>query len=323
MSKEEIIDAVKKCAAELGHAPSQPEFKKRTKISKYDIRKNFGTYTQMMAVSEVQRGGSGCVVELKSLFLDWAGIVRKLGKVPTIAIYEQASRYSVRPMIRRFSAWSLVPTSMMEYAKREGLESEWDDVLMIIVQHLKGEKRKAQIFGPTGRMTARPNLMRDRPIFGQPMHAPLCCAPTNENGVVFAFGTVARDLGFSILRVQIECPDCTALRHMGNNQWQVARIEFEYESRNFLTHMHSPAAVDLIVCWRHNWEECPLEVIELQSLREIWKSYTATPETEEQPGLGEAEKNKILETVTMAAASQHGADIGLEAHGLPNPAAVL
>jgi hypothetical protein len=294
MSKEEIIAAVKKCAAELGHAPSQPEFRNHTKISKHDIRKNFGTYTQMIAVSELEREGSGCVVEMNSLFLDWAGIVRKLGKVPTIATYEMTSKYSVRPMIRRFSAWSRVPAGMLEHVRKEGLEGEWGDVMTIIVEHLEGKDRKARTFRPTTRMPFRPQIMRDRPIFGQPMHAPLCCAPTNENGVIFAFGTVAKGLGFSVLRIQIECPDCVALRHMGNNKWQWVRIEFENESRNFLTHMHSPLDADLIVCWKHNWPECPLEVIELQSVAEIWDSL-ATPETEEEEaGLIEVEKPKPL-----------------------------
>src|ERR1041385_5777853 len=74
MSKEEIIAAVKKCATDLGHAPNQSEFRKHANVSKHEIRKNFGTYTHMMAMSEVEREGSGFVVELKSLFLDWAGI---------------------------------------------------------------------------------------------------------------------------------------------------------------------------------------------------------------------------------------------------------
>jgi len=44
------------------------------------------------------------------------------------------------------------------------------------------------------------------------------------------------------------------------------KIEFEQESRNFLRHMHDVKECDLIVCWRHNWPECPLEVLELRSL---------------------------------------------------------
>jgi len=30
-----------------------------------------------------------------------------------------------------------------------------------------------------------------------------------------------------------------------------------------VTHMHPVAECDLIVCWRHNWEGCPVEVLEL------------------------------------------------------------
>lgn len=43
-------------------------------------------------------------------------------------------------------------------------------------------------------------------------------------------------------------------------------IEFEYESRNFLVHQHRVEDCDMIVCWTHNWEGCPLEVVELRTL---------------------------------------------------------
>jgi len=47
---------------------------------------------------------------------------------------------------------------------------------------------------------------------------------------------------------------------------QRVRIEFEFESRNFRTHGHNPAECDVVVCWKHNWPECPLEVLELRSV---------------------------------------------------------
>ena len=54
-------------------------------------------------------------------------------------------------------------------------------------------------------------------------------------------------------------------------KWQRVRIEFEYESRNFLKHLHEVKDCDVIVCWVHNWPECPewIEVVELS--REIAK----------------------------------------------------
>jgi Homing endonuclease associated repeat len=266
MSKEEIIAAVKECTAKLGHAPSLAEFRVMTKISKNQIRKNFGTYTQMMAASDVERAGSGCVVEMEALFLDWAGIVRKLGKVPTMSDYELESKYSVRPLMRRFKNWSHVAAGMMDYAGQERLEGEWAGVLEVILACLRQADKRAQTSAPTRRIPARQGVLTDQPVFGQPMHAPLSCAPTNELGVVFAFGGVARELGFSILRMQSEFPDCVALRYVGNHKWQMVNIEFEHESRNFLTHMHPVSGCDLIVCWRHNWPDCPLEVVELQNV---------------------------------------------------------
>jgi hypothetical protein len=84
--------------------------------------------------------------------------------------------------------------------------------------------------------------------------------------VILLFGSLARALGFVILRAQAEFPDCEAMREIESNRWQRVRIEFEYESRTFFDHLHPVAECDLIVCWNHNWPDCPLEVLELQSL---------------------------------------------------------
>jgi hypothetical protein len=47
-------------------------------------------------------------------------------------------------------------------------------------------------------------------------------------------------------------------------------IEFEFESRNFWEHGHAVSGCDVIVCWRHNWDECPqnIEIVELCSIIE-------------------------------------------------------
>ena len=47
--------------------------------------------------------------------------------------------------------------------------------------------------------------------------------------------------------------------------WQRARIEFEFRSSNFRAHKHPLDGADVIVCWEHDWPDCPIEVIELRS----------------------------------------------------------
>ena len=113
------------------------------------------------------------------------------------------------------------------------------------------------------------DVFANRPVYGTPMNlCPLAHAPTNEMGVVFLFGVMARDLGYIVTLLQAEFPDCEALRRMTPDKWRRLRIEFEFESRNFLIHGHDVNGCDMIICWKHNWPECPLEVVELSKL---WK----------------------------------------------------
>jgi len=69
----------------------------------------------------------------------------------------------------------------------------------------------------------------------------------------------------------VECedyPDCEAKRCVDRKtqRWQRVQIEFEFHSSNFAQHGHEPAGCDVVVCWEHDWPECPLEVVELRSL---------------------------------------------------------
>ena len=116
---------------------------------------------------------------------------------------------------------------------------------------------------PTSRSQTR------RRSYGAPMDfRGLRHSPINELGVVFLFGIVCKDLGFVVESVHSDFPDCEAKRCVDTvrDRWERVRIEFEYESRNFLDHRHDPEQCDVLVCWTHNWPECPLDVIELRDV---------------------------------------------------------
>ena len=91
-------------------------------------------------------------------------------------------------------------------------------------------------------------------------------APVNEAGVVLLFGMIAGEIGYAVDTIQAGFPDCEGKRRVSASRWERVRIEFEYKSRNFLKHAHDPKGCDLIVCWEHDWPECPLEVIELKAV---------------------------------------------------------
>lgn len=91
----------------------------------------------------------------------------------------------------------------------------------------------------------------------------LVYSPINENGVIFLFGKVAEDLNMYVEEIKAGFPDCIARRFTGKG-WERVAIEFEFNSKNFLLHGHDHNKCDIIVCWEHDWSDCPIEVIELK-----------------------------------------------------------
>lgn len=98
-------------------------------------------------------------------------------------------------------------------------------------------------------------------------NAPLHYAPENELGVVFLFAHVAKQFGLRVDKIRREYPDCIAYRRTSGGEKKV-RIEFEYRSSAFKRHRHSTRGCDMIVCWVHDWRDCPkhLEILELRRM---------------------------------------------------------
>lgn len=94
----------------------------------------------------------------------------------------------------------------------------------------------------------------------------LVYAPATEAGVLVLFGMIYRELGMLVESVQGEFPDAVVRVHNGRG-WVRRRAEFELKSANFRVHKHSPNGCDIIICWRHNWRNCPanLEVWDLSN----------------------------------------------------------
>lgn len=263
----EIIAAIKEVTANLGHAPSQTELKNATGLMPWHISKAFGTYNRALKACELQRTGSGYTVDRRTMFVAWAETVRRLGKVPTAYEYRENSNCHPRTLTKWCGGWKRVPNCLLEYMRNQQLEGEWKDVLEVTLQHLETPLWNDRQSGAIHSAIPSPKVGYDKPMYGAPMlNSPLAFAPINEMAVVFLFGAVARQLGFVVTRLQKEFPDCEALRRVDRERWQRILIEFEYESRNFLLHEHNVKGCDMIICWKHNWPECPLEVLELSKL---------------------------------------------------------
>jgi HNH endonuclease len=263
MSKKELMVAIRKLAEELGRTPGREELIKRG-ITRRMVAEHFGGHREAMKACKLRLSPYGRVLGMNELFEDWATIAREVKRLPSHAEFSKRSRHSSRPFINRFRFWSSVPAAMKQHMEDHGLAAEWADV-MELIERTEGESAyQARL-----RTGVAAKILLDRPMYGTVLRSgPMVCAPTNENGVLVLFGAMAEKLGFLILRVQVGFPDVEAWRIVGPDRLQRVKIEVEYQSRNFVAHHHNAKGCDLIVCWEHNWPECPVEVIELKRLME-------------------------------------------------------
>ena len=267
MTRQDVRAAILALAEKLKQVPTIPELLKHAGIDRPEIRRHFGNYKQALEECNLEVPERGRKIELDRLFLDWAEVVRALKKIPTVFEYERRSKYSARPLTRLAGSWNMVAERMKLYAEEHGLDGEFRDVLELVEQQPGGGQGGAAVSltGQSTEQAAERSIRDSRPTYGALIGAwGHVYGPTNEGGVISLFGAMAASLGFLILKVQTEFPDCEAVRAAGKDRNRPVKIEFELESRNFLRHMHDPNGCDIIVCWEHNWPECPLEVIELK-----------------------------------------------------------
>lgn len=257
MTKKEMMAAIRECARKLGHTPNMSELARVTGLRRRAIQRYFGKYIWALHECRLENTGPGRKVGVEDLLRDWARVARKLKRLPSVTEYRHFGKRSEVSLRVRYRSWKHVPQGFKDFADKHGWTEKWRDVLAMIAAH-EEKQGQAQAWADG------PRLLPDRPVYGPVMHAcAMAHGPMNEMGVIYLFGAMAERLGFVVIRIHSAFPDCEALRRIDEHTWQWVRIEFEYESRNFLRHGHKVSECDLIVCWKHNWPECPLEVVEL------------------------------------------------------------
>jgi hypothetical protein len=239
-------------------------------MTEHQILKHFPSWGEAVRAAGLDFNPTNIPLDPSVLLEDWGKLVRRVRRIPTRVQYRREGTYSPGVFERKFGPWSKIPAEFKRFA--EG-KHEWSDVVALLpvpsahiaptsISSTHSTSTTVQTISPTHR-----HLKLDsRATYGNPIDfRGLRHEPVNEQGVVFLFGMVARELGYSVEAIQTGFPDCEAKRQVGVGKWQRVRIEFEYESRNY---DHPPEGCDIIVCWHHNWPECPLniEVIELSTV---------------------------------------------------------
>ena len=155
-----------------------------------------------------------------------------------------------------------------DFMKRHGLHPG----ARIEITAVSGGYEIKPIEGATHVRCTPPPRIGLRDVVGEPINfRGFVYAPLNEAGVILLFSKVMDELGFIYEATPSRGVDLIARRRRPDGTYERVRIEFEYKSSNFKLHGHRPEDCDIIVCWKHDWPECPIEVIELRKVVEEMK----------------------------------------------------
>lgn len=264
--KEKIVDEAKRIAKEHNlKTVTGSIFKKYSGISMNQVNRKFDR--GISEVNELAGLIPDTTTKKKSDDELWEELLRvsnELKKIPGRFEFNRKSHFSDSPYIRRYSDWPGVLVNFNEWLKITYPESP---IIELIANQ---ESIKKSTFVPNQVSSSKFVWEKKKSTFyGAPMNfRGLMYEPINEQGVVFLFGIISEEMGFNVEAIKQGFPDCEGKRLVDKNRniWERVLIEFEYESINFLQHGHDHSKCDVIVCWTHNWQDCPLEVIELQSI---------------------------------------------------------
>jgi len=271
MDKEEVISELRRVATQLNSdCLTQNQFNQHGRIRLKTVINKFGSWNQAKESAGLMTNPPGPGPELhqqkisdEELLQEIIRLTQELGKQPSETEMMAKGSFSKGPYRKRWG--SFTKARQVAYAKYgfPALDSRGE-----VVPEQQPPQEQAitetQVIVP---QTHKPkDLNRRKKVqFGEPIDfRGLRFAPINEQGVVYLFGMISRELGFLIESIRTEYPDCEGKRRIDKKKqrWEHVLIEFEYRSSNF---DHSPDDCDLIVCWVHDWEDCPIEVLELRS----------------------------------------------------------
>jgi len=269
LSREEIIQEAKK-ASELQDYPlSRSDFIRLTGISEYHIYKCFpnGGWGELKKIANLKpHPHLREKLSNDELLEEFHRIVSKLKKIPTWSIFSSEAKISSDVIRRRFGG---TQGTLQNY--RDWLLLKYPDSPILNILQTQSKHELPLIPEDT---IIRSNTLiawnkKSDTEYGHPIDfRGLRHSPINEQGVIFLFAMISYEIGFIIEAIHASFPDCEGKRIIdrNRNRWQRVRIEFEFQSSSFKAHGHNPDNCDLIICWEHDWPECPIEVIELRKL---------------------------------------------------------
>lgn len=266
MDKDKILNEIRRIAKEKKtDTISKSEFKQKSGISEWQVYKYFDSWNEAIKIAGLiptdtsKIGDDELFQEMKEVFIKCNGICSQMK-------FDKECKFSIKVYRKRFGRWNGILSAFKKWIEDTGEEVPFLNQLKL---KDKISSKKSNNF----QLEKSPVKQIQRETLGVAAYGPflnfrgLQHAPINEQGVVFLFGMVCFELGFAVEAIRTAYPDCEAKRKVKGRHtgWERISIEFEYKSSNFKEQGHDPSKCDLLVCWQHDWTDCPIEVLELKS----------------------------------------------------------
>ena len=241
------------------------------------VRYYFGNLGNALEAAGLERTQSGQnlaqinrsrTIPERDLFESLIQVEDDVGHEPTFNEYSAYGTYSTRPFKRRFGKWADTLDYYRKWKDERSAKQAEESHGISLTQRDDSGLVVAETRPYSSKSHTPAHQTRQQQLYGEPIDfRGLRHAPINEQGVVFLFGMVSRELGFYIEAIQQGFPDCEGkyLHDEKQNRWAKGRIECEYKASGFQQHGHDPSKCDFIVCWIHDWPDCPIKVIKLKT----------------------------------------------------------
>jgi len=252
-SDENIILELKRVASELKKTLlTRKDIDKHSRISASLLVRRFGSVDKALELAGLE-SSRHFKYSKEDLLNEIYKVWEKLGRQPFAKeIRSVGGKYSQNTYLRYFGSWFKALEEFIDWKNKQQVKPTKDEPISILTPTQTRSSRKKRTIE-----------------YGEPIDfLGLRHAPINEQGVVYLFGILSKSLGITVEAIRSNFPDCEAKREIPDRpgRWESVTIEFEFRSSNFLEHNHNTDECDLIVCWEHEWDECPLEVISLKDI---------------------------------------------------------
>jgi hypothetical protein len=259
--KDHALSELQRIAEKLGvKTLSKREFNsQKPDVTAQTVAKLCGGWDNAREAAGLQRHPlSYDEIPLEELANEFLAACEQLRKAPTLHQLSRRSKHGKNSFTRKFNGYYPVfKVAAIEHLLSSAELSE--EVRVMLKTHLESLRCEA---ASSAKVVSPPHAKGRHLGFRA-----FAFAPTYELEVVSLFSSVAEELGFEIVAQRPAFPDCEARRLYDprRKRYRKCLIEFEFRSSDYRKHNHPMKGCDLIVCWEHNWKECPLEVLELSS----------------------------------------------------------